>query len=125
MSYKHQQIADVATILEGRYASLETKSDILKAPELKGLYDQIRELPGEERASFGQEVNQLRQALQARVEAAESEAEQLPPLDVTAPMDINATKPGLIAARAGYTTPHPSRNRVHGRHTTTHGFSYL
>lgn len=105
MSYQNPRIADVATTLDERFASLENKADVLKAPELKQLYDQIRELPPEERAAFGQEVNALRTELQQRVESAVDATEQLPPIDITAPMDVNAAKPALLPAERGTTHP--------------------
>ncbi len=105
MSYTNSQIADVAAVLAERFASLEVKSDILKAPELKGLYDQIRTLSPEERSTFGQEVNALRTELQAQVDAIADEQAQLPPLDVTAPMDVNAARPSLLPTDQGTTHP--------------------
>ena len=105
MSYQNQQIADVAAELAKRFDALEVKADILKAPELKGLYDQLRTLPAEQRASFGKEVNTLRADLQAKVDAAADEVEKLPPIDVTAPMDVNAPLPGLLPAERGTTHP--------------------
>ncbi len=110
MSYQNSQIADVAATLEQRFMSLETKTDILKAPELKELYDHIRTLPPEQRGSFGQEVNALRSDLQAKVEAAADETEQLPAIDVTAPMDVNAVRPALLPADQG--TIHPLTQEI-------------
>ncbi len=105
MSYKNPQIAEVAATLEARFAELANKADILKAPELKGLYDQIRNLSSEERASFGQEANALRRDLQEKVAAAADETEQLAPIDITAPMDLNMPLPGLLPAEQGTTHP--------------------
>lgn len=110
MSYQNSQIADVAATLEQRFMSLETKTDILKAPELKDLYDQIRTLPPEQRGSFGQEVNALRSELQAKVEATADETEQLPTIDVTAPMDVNAVRPSLLPTDRG--TIHPLTQEI-------------
>lgn len=105
MSYKNQQIAEVAAVLAARLDTLETKADILKASELKELYEQIRILPDEQRASFGQEVNALRQELQTKVEAASIAQEALPPIDISAPMDVNAHIPELLPAEQGTTHP--------------------
>lgn len=110
MSYQHQQVADAAATLAERFASLETKSDILKAPELKALYDAIRTLTPEQRSSFGQEVNALRAELQQKVDAASDEAEHLPAIDVTAPMDVNAVQPELLSADQG--TMHPLTQEI-------------
>ena len=105
MTYQHAEIAQAAEGLTARFETLNTKADILRAPELKTLYDQIRTLPGEQRASFGQEVNALRLELQAKVDAATEVAEQLPAIDVTAPMDVNAEQPDLLPTSQGTTHP--------------------
>lgn len=105
MTYQHQQIADAAATLQSRYERLTDKAEIMKAPELKALFDQIRTLPGEQRASFGQEVNALRVSLQQKVDVAAEQAEQLPPLDVTAPVDVNADATDMLAHRKGTTHP--------------------
>lgn len=105
MTYQHQQIADAAATLQSRYETLTDKAEILKAPELKALFDQIRTLPGEQRASYGQEVNALRVSLQQKVDAAAEQAKQLPPLDVTAPVDVNADAADILAQRKGTTHP--------------------
>lgn len=108
MSYQHPRIADVADVLEQRFDGLEHKADILKAVELKALFDEIRTLPAEERGAFGQEVNALRLALTAMVESHRSQAEALPPLDITAPFDVNtepAKRPKLLPTDVG--SQHP------------------
>ena len=105
MNYTNPEIAKVADVLMARVQELEIKSDILKAVELKALYDQIRELPAEQRKSFGQEVNQLRQALQAVVDEAQTEAEALPPIDVTAPFDTNSKQPSFLPTETGSVHP--------------------
>lgn len=92
-------------MLKERFATLESKTDILKAAELKGLVDQLRTLPGDQRASFGKELNQLKQSLQAMVNASQDEAESLPAIDVTAPMDINASQPARLPSNTG--SKHP------------------
>lgn len=111
MNYTNPEIAKAADVLTARVQELDNKSDILRAVELKALYDQIRELPADQRKAFGQEVNQLRQALQAIVDDAQSEAESLPPIDVTAPFDTNSTLPEFLPTEKG--SIHPiSRERA-------------
>lgn len=105
VNYQNSQIADAAATLTARFAELESKADILKAVELKALYAQLPTLPADQRASFGQEINQLKRALQAMVEAHQDAAEALPPIDVTAPFDINAPVPDLLPASQG--SQHP------------------
>jgi phenylalanyl-tRNA synthetase alpha chain len=105
MSYQNQKIADVAATLINRLAELDTKSDILKSVELKALFDELKTLPNEQKALYGKELNELKQELQRRIDIAQEEAEALPPLDVTAPMDINAPAPQLLPSEHG--SQHP------------------
>jgi phenylalanyl-tRNA synthetase alpha chain len=108
MQYKNPQIAEVALVLQKRLSELNNKAVILRAVELKALYDQIRTLPAEARGAFGQEVNQLRHQLGQLVEQAQTVDEQLPPIDVTAPFDTNITpeqRPVLLSSEVGSTHP--------------------
>jgi phenylalanyl-tRNA synthetase alpha chain len=105
MNYQNAQIAEVAKQLTGRFAELEVKTDILKATELRALYAQIPMLPTEERAAFGQEINQLKNELQMLVDAHQQATEALPPIDVTAPFDVNAALPALLPSTQG--SKHP------------------
>src|SRR5882757_8694594 len=89
MNYQNPQIAEVAKLLQERFAELTEKTDILKSPELRGLYAEIPTLPVEQRGDFGKELNALKTELQRLVEAHQEEAEALPPIDVTAPFDVN------------------------------------
>lgn len=63
---------------------------VLKSLELKSLYDQLKTLPPEEKGVFGKEVNALRQELQAILDSKKEAEQQLPPIDVTAPWDMNS-----------------------------------
>lgn len=98
-------IEKIRSELFARYDSLEQKADILKAPELKELYAQIPTLEPAERAVFGQAVNALQQELKTKIAAEVSSEQQLPPIDVTAPMDVNSAVPPLLAMEQG--SQHP------------------
>lgn len=102
-----EQIEQVKKVLLDRFAGLGQKSDILKAKELRELYSEIPRLSPEQRSSFGQAVNVLKNELEAMVGAAEAnmETENLVPVDVTAPFDVNASRPGLLSAEQGTTHP--------------------
>lgn len=80
---------------------------VLKAPELKALYGEIKNVPNEQRAAFGQKVNAVREAVQAAVEQREDTlaVTDKPSIDVTAPTDVNSTKPATLPATQG--TMHP------------------
>ena len=108
MTFQNQTVADAAAVLQARLPELKDPAEILRAPELKALYDQLRTLPADQKASFGQEVNQLRQELQAAVDAAKDQVADLPPIDITAPFDANlapAKRPSLLTADRGSMHP--------------------
>lgn len=98
-------IASVADELRQRFKKLDDKRAILKAPELKQLYAEIPKLAPEERAGFGNAVNELKKELTQMVESAEDDTEDLVPIDVTAPFDLNSLRPSLLPATQG--TIHP------------------
>ena len=108
MAYTNSQIARVAETLKRRFAELTNKNEILRATELKALFDQLKELPNEERKAFGQEINALRQELQKMVLAAEDEDEKAEPIDITAPFDVNVPadeRPQLLSSEQGSAHP--------------------
>lgn len=101
----HDPIAAVRDELLARYETLENKADILKAPELKQLFGRIPTLEPSERAAFGQAINQLSQELKRMVAEASDVSEALPPIDVTAPFDVNAEYPALLPRQQGSRHP--------------------
>ena len=108
MSYQNSRIAETAELLKKRLAGLENKREIMRAVELKALFDELRTLPPEQRGAFGQEVNALRQELQALVDQSQDEAEALSPVDITAPFDVNLApenRPALLASEQGSRHP--------------------
>ncbi len=108
MSYTNRRVAEIADVLKERMDSLENKADILKAPELKALYAEIPTLKPEERGEFGKETNALRQELQAAVNSQQLTVSELPPIDVTAPFDINVPadkRPSLLSSEFGSRHP--------------------
>jgi len=108
MNYENPRIAAVSEQLKARFAELKDKSDILRAIELRALYAEIPTLPAEQRARFGKEINQLKGDLEQLVAAHQDEAEVLPPIDVTAPFDLNIhadERPRLFTADSGSSHP--------------------
>ncbi|HSX31041.1 MAG TPA: phenylalanine--tRNA ligase subunit alpha [Candidatus Saccharimonadales bacterium] len=108
MTYQDSAIAKTAELLKQRFAELSDKADVLKAVELKSLFAQIPQLPVEQRAVFGKELNELRAELQHMVDEAGDQAGQLLPIDVTAPFDVNVPsnrRPRLLPAETG--SKHP------------------
>lgn len=46
MNYDDKRVEQVANILKQKFEQLPIKADILRDPELKGLYGQIKTMPG-------------------------------------------------------------------------------
>jgi len=108
MEYTNPRIVEVAGVLKARLQALENKADILKAVELKALYAEIPTLQPEERGGFGKEINALRQELESLVAAHQEQVAALPPIDVTAPFDINVPadkRPQLLPSQQGSVHP--------------------
>jgi hypothetical protein len=55
MSYQNPRVAETAKLLKERLKEAGNKSEILRAVELKALFDEIKTLSPEERGPFGQE----------------------------------------------------------------------
>lgn len=109
MTYQNPRIAEVATLLQDRLASLDHKADILKAAELKALYAEIPTLEPAQRGLFGKEMNALRADLERAVQDSKgAEADSRPPIDVTAPFDTNmpaGVRPQVLPASQGSIHP--------------------
>lgn len=81
---------------------------VLRSVELKSLYDELKTLPADQKASFGQEVNSLRQELQTILNSQAEEEQALPPIDVTAPWSPNTPvgeRPAVLRAPDGSIHP--------------------
>jgi phenylalanyl-tRNA synthetase alpha chain len=100
-------IDEVRDALLARIAATDDPRTILRAPELKQLYTVLPTLAPEERGSYGKAVNELKQALEAGIAAREIELEDshVQSIDVTAPWDVNASRPSLLPTEAG--SQHP------------------
>ena len=82
----------------------ELKNELKK---LNAEYAKIKDLPADQRADFGKELNIKKQQLNAEIAAAEAAAEQedVAPLDTSAPCDINGQMPEFLTADFG--SKHP------------------
>lgn len=108
MGYNNQQIAKVAETLKKRLAESTNQNDILRSPELKTLFEQLKTMSPEERADFGKELQALRSELLELSSGGATGQEKLAPIDVTAPFDVNVTpsdQSGLLSASTG--SKHP------------------
>ena len=108
MQYQNPRIAETAELLKERINETENPSSVLRSVELRALFDELKQLPSEERAGFGQQLNQLRQELTALIADKQVSSEQLPPIDITAPFDVNTPteqRPRLLNSQSG--SQHP------------------
>lgn len=107
-----EKLDEVRSILLSRAAEAAEPRSVLRSTELRELYGVIATLPSEERGSFGKKVNELKQELERLVTAREDELSKvdLPPIDVTAPMDVNAPRPELLPSERG--TIHPLMREI-------------
>jgi len=105
MSYKIAEIEKAAKALMEMAETIGPA--VLRAPELKALYERIKMLPPEERGAFGKEVNELKQELEA-LTSEKAAKEDTEPIDVTAPWGVNTEKskrPRLLSSRYGSIHP--------------------
>ncbi|MDQ3123871.1 MAG: phenylalanine--tRNA ligase subunit alpha [bacterium] len=108
MEYQNPDIARVAEELKSKVEGLSDTRAILRDPAFKSLFDQLKNLSPEERGAFGKEVNQLRQELTGLIESSGSQVENLTPIDITAPWDINTPedqRPQLLGSEQGSLHP--------------------
>lgn len=104
---------DIDAIKDRLLARVQESSEpreVLRAPELKTLYGQIR--LAEDKATFGAAVNALKQTLERAISQREAILSEvvLSPIDVTAPFDANAPMPALLPAAQG--TIHPLMSEI-------------
>jgi phenylalanyl-tRNA synthetase alpha chain len=69
-------------------------------------------MPADERGAYGQRINGIKQAIEQAIERREAELESadLPPIDVTAPWDVNTGQISLLPTEQG--TIHPLMREV-------------
>lgn len=93
--------------LVARIQSSNQPHEILRAPELRALSDEMKTLPPEDRAAAGRKLNELKQELQVAVQERQQVLEDvsLVPIDVTAPWGVNEQMPQLFATENG--SQHP------------------
>ncbi len=112
MAYIHPQIAEVQEKLRTQFVALDDKRAILRAPEIKNLYSEIKNQPEDKKASFGAEVNMLKAEVESWLAEEANENDERSPIDVTAPFDVNTTVlPSIKKASAG--SVHPLMKELH------------
>jgi phenylalanyl-tRNA synthetase alpha chain len=101
------EINKTRDILRSKFEKLDDKKQIMKSVELRALFDGIREVTPEERGAYGKAVNELK--LEGIVESAEN----IEPIDVTAPWGINTPsdkRPNFFSAEQG--SQHPLTTEI-------------
>jgi phenylalanyl-tRNA synthetase alpha chain len=100
-------IEAVQSALLERVHTSETPRDVLRAPEFKDLYSAIGSLSPEEKGPYGKAVNELKQAIEAAVEARIDllESGEVESIDVSAPWDVNSQLPEFLPTNLG--SQHP------------------
>lgn len=98
-----QKIAD-----ELKKRAGEGDRTVLRSPELRSLFDELKTKPEAERAAFGQEINALRQEITKLLDQKQDQEQALEPIDITAPFDVNVPRdqrPGLLPTEQGSRHP--------------------
>lgn len=101
----NNEVSNARELLLKKYDQLENKADILKASELKSLFSLIPKTDPAERAALGQSINTLQQELRQKIANESAVSAKKKPIDVTAPMDINASIPELHSSLDGSIHP--------------------
>lgn len=85
-----EKIDAVRHLLRERFEQTDDKKSLLRSPELRELFDSIRDVASEDRATYGQQINQLKNEIQSWIDQADTTtAQDVQKLDVTSPWDIN------------------------------------
>lgn len=102
-----EKITELKTTLLAEIAASDAPRSVLRAKELRDLYAEIPKLTPEQRGDFGRHINELKNELEQAVKTREDELNtvQLAPIDVSAPMDVNAEIPSLLTSDHGSIHP--------------------
>lgn len=105
MSDQNTIFSESLAVLRAEFEQLSEKRQILRSKVFGNLTSQLRTLPPEVRASYGKALNDLKAEVQSWVDKAVDQQQVKTPIDVTAPMDNNASKPTLLPVTDGSVHP--------------------
>jgi phenylalanyl-tRNA synthetase alpha chain len=108
MSTSTISIEQAKVALKAEFDTLDVKKQILRSKTLESLMANLKTLPNEEKAEYGRDINALKGEIVSWINDAESEDQELGPIDVTAPFDINTPenkRPALLSTKLG--SKHP------------------
>jgi phenylalanyl-tRNA synthetase alpha chain len=102
-----QSIDSLRPDLLERIAHSDKPRDVLKADEIKRLYEGLKTAQPHERGLYGKAINDLKNDLEGAIVSREMllENAEVTPLDVTAPWDVNSKKPELLPTLDGVQHP--------------------
>ena len=102
-----QNIDELSKNLLSQIASSQNPRELLKTNEMRQLYESIKTVPAQERADYGRRINELKVVLEEAVASRESQFDNstLPPIDITAPWDVNTGPIDLLPTEFG--SQHP------------------
>jgi phenylalanyl-tRNA synthetase alpha chain len=104
-----KEIDNARKELEKKFAELEDKRAIMRDSGLRALFDGIREIAPENRSEYGRQLNELKTEVQNWIdEAARENKNNVTPLDITAPWDVNTDhkyRPDYLPSRFGSIHP--------------------
>ncbi len=107
MQFDNPKIQEAYLKLKNELDLLKNKNDIIRSPILKNLYDELKSLTPDKRASFGLQVNRLRDELLIMVSSFNSNIKK-DPVDISAPFDDNVAtdlQPDFLSAQTGSRHP--------------------
>jgi phenylalanyl-tRNA synthetase alpha chain len=110
-----KEIEQARKVLRKKFETLDEKQTILRAVELKALFDGIKEVEPEKRGEYGKAVNELKEEVKSWVDAEQSKNEEknLEAIDITAPFGVNTPRdkhPALLCSEQG--TIHPLTTEI-------------
>ncbi len=89
-------------------SELKVKTDILKSKTLKTLFEEIKNLDSNKRASFGKALNDLKNdLLKEAYESIDLKSNNIKDIDVSSPLDINQPADSLTSLEGRLGSTHP------------------
>lgn len=89
MPYTIPSIVTASEHLKKEFDKATDKHTVLRSKTFSSLSAELRTLPGEQKASFGKELNALKQEVNDWIAGESDKTDELAPIDVTAPFDVN------------------------------------
>ena len=96
MKTEYEQLTKAKIGLQKEYQDLKDKRLILRSDIFKGLFEQIKSIPPNERSEFGKQLNDLKQSFKELIDNSVAQvSSNLESIDVTAPFGVNLSAEDL------------------------------